>query len=41
MRMISLPEAEVRGVLESAGAELRRVEPLGAAGARYFASSSR
>lgn len=41
MRMISLPEAEVRALLASAGAELLRVEPLGAAGARYFASSSR
>jgi SAM-dependent methyltransferase len=44
MRMISMPESDVRGVLESAGAELLRVEPLGVAGARYFArvsSSSR
>ena len=41
MRMISLPEAEVRAALASAGAELLRVEPLAGAGARYFASSSR
>jgi SAM-dependent methyltransferase len=41
MRMLSLPEPAVRGVLESAGAELLHVEPLGAAGARYFARSSR
>jgi hypothetical protein len=41
MRMISLPESDVRALLESAGAELLRVEPLGPAGARYFARSSR
>jgi SAM-dependent methyltransferase len=37
MRMISVPEPDVRAILESAGAEVVRVEPLGAAGARYFA----
>jgi SAM-dependent methyltransferase len=37
MRMISLPEADVRAVLDAAGAEVVRVEPLGPAGARYFA----
>jgi SAM-dependent methyltransferase len=41
MRMISIPESDVRALLASAGAELLRVEPLGAAGARYFARSSR
>jgi SAM-dependent methyltransferase len=41
MRMISLPESHVRAILEGAGAELLHVEPLGAAGARYFARSSR
>ena len=41
MAMISLPEPIVRDVLQSAAAELLHVERLGAAGARYFARSSR